>query len=182
MLACRFAWRFTVYYCEIKINVKPMGGVLGKPSFSTAALSGWLEGTLHYGHPSHRAALRFMVASRNLGMRDYFFNPAVAFSSIGSNDWEVLGTPVTGILQSARIEYTSKLSGIRTTDDLACIPRWATNSTPRSTISFTPGHDGQVRGTHRTGSGAAGIRTPSSGESTPSQKSKGFSVFWSWML
>lgn len=52
----------------------------------------------------------------------------------------------------------------------------------RSTIGITPGRQAQVQGTHRAGSRAAGIRTRSSGESTPSPKSKGFSVFLAWML
>ena len=39
---------------------------------------GYGEGSLHYWHPTYRALLQFMVASRNLGVRDYFADPAVA--------------------------------------------------------------------------------------------------------
>jgi len=39
---------------------------------------GYGEGSLHYWHPSFGALLQFMVASRNLGVRDYFSDPAVA--------------------------------------------------------------------------------------------------------
>ena len=39
---------------------------------------GYGEGSLHYWHPTFRALLQFMVASRNLGVRDFFADPAVA--------------------------------------------------------------------------------------------------------
>lgn len=39
---------------------------------------GYGEGSLHYWGPTYRALLQFMVASRNLGVRDYFADPAVA--------------------------------------------------------------------------------------------------------
>ena len=39
---------------------------------------GYGEGSLHYWHPTFRALLQFMIANRNLGVRDYFADPSVA--------------------------------------------------------------------------------------------------------
>jgi hypothetical protein len=44
----------------------------------------------------------------------------------------------------------------------------------RSTISFTPGHSGQVQGTHRAGRDPQGFACRKGSESTQSQKPKGF--------
>lgn len=59
-----------------------------------AADGAYGEGSLHYWHPTFRALLQFMVASRNLGARDYFADPAVAGAMRRTLAWRMnLTTP-----------------------------------------------------------------------------------------
>lgn len=48
---------------------------------------GYAEGSVHYWHPSYRALLRFMEASRNLGIRNYFDDPAIADAMTRTLSW-----------------------------------------------------------------------------------------------
>jgi Heparinase II/III-like protein/Heparinase II/III N-terminus len=48
---------------------------------------GYAEGSLHYWHCSYRALFEFMKASRNLGYRDYFADPAIADAMDRTLSW-----------------------------------------------------------------------------------------------
>jgi len=57
---------------------------------------GYGEGCLHYWHPSCQLILHFMVASRNLGVRDYINDPAFATAMHYSLDWRKNATAPDG--------------------------------------------------------------------------------------
>ncbi len=50
---------------------------------------GYGEGSLHYWHPTFRALLQFMIASRNLGVRDYFTDTAVVEAMRRTLEWRM---------------------------------------------------------------------------------------------
>jgi len=50
---------------------------------------GYGEGSMHYWHPTYSALLGFMVASKNLGVRDYFANPEIADAMRRSLSWRM---------------------------------------------------------------------------------------------
>lgn len=50
---------------------------------------GYGEGSLHYWHPSYSALLGFMVASKNLGVRDYFADPEIADAMRRTLTWRM---------------------------------------------------------------------------------------------
>jgi hypothetical protein len=58
---------------------------------------GYGEGTLHYWHPTFRALLGFMVASRNFGVRDYFADPSVADAMRRTLAWRMDLTEPDGL-------------------------------------------------------------------------------------
>ena len=63
---------------------------LPKLLFTEFALDGgYGEGSLHYWHPTFRAILQFMVAERNLGLRDGFADPALADAMRRTLSWRM---------------------------------------------------------------------------------------------
>ena len=50
---------------------------------------GYGEGSLHYWHPTYNALLGFMVASKNLGVRDYFADPEIADAMRRTLTWRM---------------------------------------------------------------------------------------------
>jgi len=63
---------------------------LPKLFFSDFGLDGgYGEGSLHYWHPTFRALLQYMVASRNLGVRDYFSDPAMTDAMRRTLTWRM---------------------------------------------------------------------------------------------
>jgi len=58
---------------------------------------GYGEGSIHYWHPTFTALLRFMQASRNLGVRDYFSDPAVADAMRRTLAWRMDLTEPDGL-------------------------------------------------------------------------------------
>ena len=63
---------------------------LPKLLFTEYALDGgYGEASMHYWNPSYNAYLGFMVASKNLGVRDYFANPEIADAMRRTLTWRM---------------------------------------------------------------------------------------------
>lgn len=57
---------------------------------------GYGEGSVHYWHPTFRALFQFMLVSRNLGVHDYFADPAVADALRRTLAWRMALTSPDG--------------------------------------------------------------------------------------